>query len=474
MASYLALDSGEPSSSFVNGLIRLDVSAGSTAEHSSSSISKAKRKSKQPASQTSTANGLEATGGLSTPKGRDVKTKPKRAKTKVTTNTHASVQPLAPSATLIGAHVASQPVSSVTSLQSAPISIDGAHVTAHHNLYQALTSVDALRATNGHGCTIYDSTQTTSSAQQEWSRPVEDECGGFNRATAYQTVRSDEFADFFDSSDDLEMHEVQVPDPYMVEHSVTHVSGHPRATARCGLATPVASDIQVPPDIEDQHEANGRSSLDDDELFMDVDDLLDEVHAANYSADTVVSPNYTEQQPNVDRAHAIATPQPSTDEVDSDTDKPEDPIVRPPFPASARDRSPIIGLSSTNVLRVCFRLGEALNAGCEAVRANRSVFLEVYAKVKTSYRRGYCHHFVFGDLFSDRTPTVHGIWEQWKGVDLWERDSRNFLKSSTQRDKLCRCIGTMKRDNEKWKLAILNIWEASWNDVNYAKGIICA
>jgi hypothetical protein len=45
----------------------------------------------------------------------------------------------------------------------------------------------------------------------------------------------------------------------------------------------------------------------------------------------------------------------------------------------------------------------------------------------------------------------------WKSVQLFEYDSRRLLKEG----RMCRCIGTMKRDGKEWVMRVLNVWEAS-------------
>lgn len=151
------------------------------------------------------------------------------------------------------------------------------------------------------------------------------------------------------------------------------------------------------------------------------------------------------------------------------------PLVRPPFPVQVRDRSPIIGLSSKSLLRTCFRVGEALNVGRQAVRNGKPTIIELYARVASSWREpdSVKQHFVFSDLFHDHPPFMNGVYELWKGVELWDYESGRFLNPSEQQ-RMCRCIGKTKRDGKKWKFVMLNIWEATWDDVDYAKGIICA
>lgn len=67
----------------------------------------------------------------------------------------------------------------------------------------------------------------------------------------------------------------------------------------------------------------------------------------------------------------------------------------------------------------------------------------------------------------------------WGQSVLWDLDSRAFLGKEKKQDGLmCRLIGKMKKDVEKggvgkvkYRLEVLNIWEASWEDVDYVAGI---
>lgn len=151
------------------------------------------------------------------------------------------------------------------------------------------------------------------------------------------------------------------------------------------------------------------------------------------------------------------------------------PIVRSAFPQPIRDRSPIIGISASKFLRTCFRVGEALREGCQAARCNKDVVLELFAKVDSSWREasGVKQHFVLSDLFHDRPPRIEAVYEWWNANELWAYDSGRFLGPEGSK-RLCRCIGKMRREKNAWKMVILNIWEATWDDVEYIRGIICA
>jgi hypothetical protein len=151
------------------------------------------------------------------------------------------------------------------------------------------------------------------------------------------------------------------------------------------------------------------------------------------------------------------------------------PIVRSPFPLAIRDRSPLIGLSSSTILRTCFRIGEAINVGSRAIKENKNIVIEIYARVNSSHRdeNSLKQHFQLINLYHDRPPYLNATYDLWKDNELWEKDSRTFLEQSNSK-KLCRCIGRMKRDDQqKLVLILLNIWEVTSENVEYTRGIVC-
>lgn len=158
------------------------------------------------------------------------------------------------------------------------------------------------------------------------------------------------------------------------------------------------------------------------------------------------------------------------------------PIIRPPFPKPIRDRSPLIGVSASLVLKTCFRIGECLNVGCTFARNSNSqssdtILIELYAKVLSSHRdaNGVTQHFVLADLFHEkRGPFLNATCETWKGSELWDYDCGRFLCADASGEKkLCRAVGRMKREGGKWRFVVLNIWEATWDDVEFVREIIC-
>jgi hypothetical protein len=145
------------------------------------------------------------------------------------------------------------------------------------------------------------------------------------------------------------------------------------------------------------------------------------------------------------------------------------PIVRPPFPTTVRDRSPIIGLTSTSMLRTCFRIGEAINQAHQASKSGKHIVFELYARILDSERDDSKQQFTFCDLFHAKPPYIKGVYEAalWKSVPLFKYDSARLL----QQGRICRCMGKMQREGKEWAMTVLNIWEATWDDVRWVEGI---
>ncbi|KAI9681855.1 MAG: hypothetical protein M1829_000600 [Trizodia sp. TS-e1964] len=151
------------------------------------------------------------------------------------------------------------------------------------------------------------------------------------------------------------------------------------------------------------------------------------------------------------------------------------PFARLPFPAPAQQGSPISGLSGSTLLRTCFRIGEALKAASLGSEETRDTIIELYARVSSSYREeeGRKQYFQFVDLFHNRPPFLNAVYNVWKGNDQWTRDSGKFLDTNTP-GKTARALGRLKKSKpDCWTMNLLSIWEASWDDISYAKGIVC-
>ncbi|KAL6714474.1 hypothetical protein ACLMJK_007898 [Lecanora helva] len=152
------------------------------------------------------------------------------------------------------------------------------------------------------------------------------------------------------------------------------------------------------------------------------------------------------------------------------------PFTRPPFPNPIPDRPIILGSNNQTVLRTSFRIGEALNAAGIASRNQVDAIFELYARVLSSKREpngGVKQFFQFGDLFTDKPPFLKGTYSLWKGVELWDVDSRGFVGEKGM-GKMARVMGRIKRCEAGggYEMTILSIWEVDWEDVEVAKGIV--
>ena len=153
------------------------------------------------------------------------------------------------------------------------------------------------------------------------------------------------------------------------------------------------------------------------------------------------------------------------------------PFVRSSFPTELNPRSPIPHLHPTPVLRVCFRLGEALRAASAAAQAHAPVLTELYARVLASERDRAAQFFTFADLYywNRPTPRLEGRWVGWKGVAGWERDGEAFLGDLAVSGKMCRAVGRIERkDGGGWRMCVLSAWAADWDDVEAVKQVVCA
>lgn len=148
------------------------------------------------------------------------------------------------------------------------------------------------------------------------------------------------------------------------------------------------------------------------------------------------------------------------------------PIARPPFPTAVRDRSPIVGLSSNVLLRTCFRIGEVINQAHQAEKNGKHVTFELYARIRDSDRDEAKQQFTFCDLFHGKPPHLKGVYDAavWKSVQLFNYDGKRLL----QQGKIARCMGTMKREGKEWSMTVVNIWEATWDDIKWVEGIFNA
>lgn len=155
---------------------------------------------------------------------------------------------------------------------------------------------------------------------------------------------------------------------------------------------------------------------------------------------------------------------------DLDNAEARKPITRPHFPVAVRDRSPIIGLSSKTVLRTCFRIGEVINQAHQAIKSGKHITFELYARILESERGDSKQYFTFCDLFHAKPPHLKAEYNGalWKSVQLFNYDSKRLLRQG----RIARCVGTMKREDKQWVMNVVNIWEATWEDIKWVEGIV--
>ncbi|KAF4807428.1 hypothetical protein CGCSCA5_v013424 [Colletotrichum siamense] len=152
------------------------------------------------------------------------------------------------------------------------------------------------------------------------------------------------------------------------------------------------------------------------------------------------------------------------------------PIIRPPFPKKTRDRSVVVGLSTTIILRTCFRIGELLNSRTKCARDKQDVVMELFARIRNSSRErtSKTQHFEFKDLFTDRKPFLYGAFKEWKSGGLVDSQTQ-ALVGRDWKDKLCRCICKLVEEKKSpigRSAQILSISETTWDDVHFALRIV--
>lgn len=229
------------------------------------------------------------------------------------------------------------------------------------------------------------------------------------------------------------------------------------------------------------------SSLPDDDI-----DLFDSIHNADFDHQ---SPESTTVPP---LSSPSSGPMRGT-RVTLDASRPcgiQPPkILQAPLSSLVQDRSPIVGLSNSAVLAVCFRNADALAAGCPAARTPlREVVIELFCRVRKSTRAiipaiadaacglleahdRHIQHFELADLYDDDEAEVLGAtFEGWYGVELFDTDARPFLEAGKAGEPpiMCRVLGRIARDGGAWVLNIVSIWATDWADVEWVRGIVCA
>ncbi|KAF7190331.1 hypothetical protein HII31_08662 [Pseudocercospora fuligena] len=345
------------------------------------------------------------------------------------------------------------------------------------------TSIESIKANGGQGYVEYQSSSAScqpSSSNVHFSQPWLNSVSNAANACARE----------------LQVHQQILETPTFAAESDTH-SARPTRKAKA-IANERNSNLfrQAKAPVADHHtksdHLNGRHptlerqrgrvpsisiSIDDDE-FSDIDEstLANLDKSGEFRPETPPARNYKQNIREVEEDDDYGGALLSAADHEllakyKGSGNATQPIVRKPFQQAVQDRSPIFGASSGVLLRTCFRLGEALNVGSQAVRSGKNAVIELYARVTGSSRDNRKQFFIFKDLYHDKPPFCDGTFELWDQSHLWDLDSRPFLDATEDCSITCRAIGKMKREAQKWKLDILGIWAADAVDVDFAAGI---
>lgn len=179
---------------------------------------------------------------------------------------------------------------------------------------------------------------------------------------------------------------------------------------------------------------------------------------------------------------------------------PLSPFLRSSLPQPAPLQSPIPSLIPHRRIPTLFRIAEVHRLLATLPPAAPPQRIELYATVASSHRclDTKIQEFAFADLFfPHRPPYLHGTYTAWQLHQLFDADSAPFLEPSNG-SKLCRAIvqvtknsttGNAKqtgsspsqgssgseggvKEGAALVVEVLNIWEATWEDVGYVKGIV--
>jgi hypothetical protein len=178
------------------------------------------------------------------------------------------------------------------------------------------------------------------------------------------------------------------------------------------------------------------------------------------------------------------------------------PFLRSSLPQPAPLQSLIPSLLPHRRIPTLFRIAEVHRLLATLPPEASPQRIELYATVTSSHR---CfdmkiQEFAFADLFfPHRPPYLRGTYTAWQLCPLFDGDSVPFLEPPNG-SKLCRAIVQVTKNSTTrnarqtrssplrgssgsqgdvkegavLEVEVLNIWEATWEDVEYAKGIVGA
>ncbi|KFY45004.1 hypothetical protein V495_03146 [Pseudogymnoascus sp. VKM F-4514 (FW-929)] len=128
------------------------------------------------------------------------------------------------------------------------------------------------------------------------------------------------------------------------------------------------------------------------------------------------------------------------------------PFARSPFPEKVSGVSLIPGLTTSTMLRTCFRIGECIRAGSFCHRLNQDVIIELFCRVTFSSRQNETHKqiFQFADIFHNGPPFVSGVLANYRVSALQERESKELLTGVREVPEM---IERQRESPKDWKLS---------------------
>lgn len=255
----------------------------------------------------------------------------------------------------------------------------------------------------------------------------------------------------------------------------------------CQSRSPIDFDPTLqhtPPDLQAvDSEAVKRESVSPTKQIKALEDLLDEDvdwSAVLVEVNTMHRNTSNASHINMDPSQPAETKTCTEFEQDIAVQEEERPLatfVRPPFPEAIHDRPFVPGMSSETLLRTCFRVGVMIEQTARCFNHQQDVLFQLYARVTYSSRETQIRrqHFQFVDLFKDINPYPSATFSGWRAGSQMDRDSAAFLDTSGG-PRLCWCMCKPIRDKRTsigWTYKILKIREVDWDEIRWAKTIVC-
>ncbi|KFY82408.1 hypothetical protein V500_10571 [Pseudogymnoascus sp. VKM F-4518 (FW-2643)] len=155
---------------------------------------------------------------------------------------------------------------------------------------------------------------------------------------------------------------------------------------------------------------------------------------------------------------------------------PLSPFARSPFPEKVCGGSLIPGLTTSTILRTCFRIGECIRAGSFCNRLNQDSIIELFCRVTFSSREDGTHKqiFQFADIFHNSPPFVNGVLANYRVSALQETESRELLTGNREVPGMVRCLGRLRTQvgGNGWVLHLDNIRQSDWEEVRWTRRIV--